>query len=85
MSLCVDLGLFVNEEFVDTVILGLWSNLRETPQAKQVFMLLSGLRFGAFWFFIKRFFRLVERKHPKDTVKCFFSCTLSICVNRFQL
>ncbi len=48
MSLCVE--VFVNEEFVDTVILGLWSNLRETPQAKQVFMLLSSLRFGLFGF-----------------------------------
>ncbi len=27
----------------------------------------------------------MERKHPKDTVKCFFYSTLSICVNRFQL
>ncbi len=49
------------------------------------FMHLSSLRFWAFCFFIRRFFRLVERKHPKNTVKCFFSSTLSICVNRFKL
>ncbi len=49
------------------------------------FMHLSSLRFGAFWFLIKCFFRLVERKHPKDSVKCFFYRTLSICFNRFQL
>ncbi len=38
----------------------------------------------AFWFFIKCFFRLVERKYPTDTVKCFFYSTSSICVSRFE-
>ncbi len=35
--------------------------------------------------FSKCFFRLVERKHPKNTIKCFFYRILSICVNRFRL
>ena len=48
-------------------------------------MHLSIFRFWAFWLFIKCFFRLMERKHPKHSVKCFFYSTLSICVNRFQL
>ncbi len=54
-------------------------------QKQCFFMHLSSVRFWAFWFFIKCFFRLVERKHLKDTVKCFFYSTSSICVNRFKL
>ncbi len=58
--------------------------LGETLQAKtQVFRALGKFEM-AFWFFIKCFFRLVERKYPTDTVKCFFYSTSSICVSRFE-
>ncbi len=53
-------------------------NGRHRRQKHCVFMHLS-----SFLFFIKCFFRLVER--TKDTVKCFFYSSLSMCVNRFQL
>jgi len=58
---------------------------RNCRQKQSFFMHLSVFRFWAFWLFIKCFFRLMERKHPKHSVNCFFYSTLSICVNRCQL
>ncbi len=69
-----DMGIFLKYSYFKA---------RHCRQKHCVYMHRSNLRFWAFWFFIKCCFRLVERKHHKDTVKCFFHSTLFTCFNTF--
>ncbi len=69
----------IKANLISHVMTPLRGDVAGNNKKNSFYMHLTIFRFWAFWFF-----RLVERKHPKEIDKCLFYSTLSICVNRLR-